>query len=179
MAVVSYWLLENIIPQSFPWLPLEGRFKLIEKNNIKVMVDFCHSMEKVQYAIAMMEKYLATVGPRKIVIVIGIASKEISQRFQRILWLTQQVHQVILTLDNIHGNFDFQPYVAMMEEYSNLIFIENRQEAVKYAINNYGNGNYFIGCLGLGESSQLKKNSTVLDYNEYTFINNLLNDIII
>ena len=178
MAMVSYWLLENTIPTNSQWTTIEGRFNLLEKNAIKVIIDFCHSFEKVQYCINMIKKYLEIMGEsRKIVIVIGIGSKEINQRFSRLLWLTGVVDQIILTLDNIHGNFFYEPYVDTMLEYPNVTFIEQREAAVNYALENYGNKDYIIGCLGLGDSDQLVNKNIIIPYNEYNFIKSRLNDL--
>jgi hypothetical protein len=93
------------------------------------------------------------------------------------LWLTGVVDQIILTLDNIHGNFSYETYVDTMLEYSNVTFIEQRQVAVNYAIDHYGNKDYLIGCLGLGDSDQLVNKNTIIPYNEYNFIKSRLNDL--
>jgi UDP-N-acetylmuramyl tripeptide synthase len=178
MALVSYWLLENEIPSNFQWQAIEGRFNLLEKNDIKVVVDFGHSIEKVQYAINMIKKYLDMIQePRKIAVVIGIGSKEINQRFPRLLWLAGAVDEIILTVDNIYGDFSIEPYVDMMMEYNNVTFMGHRQEAVQYGLNHYGNKDYIIACLGLGDAEQLTNKDIIMDYNEHTFIKNLLNDL--
>lgn len=178
MASITYFLLENSVPNNFNYEILPSRFEIFEnKNNQTIaIIDYSHSIEKVKYFINMIKKAMNIFFHRKkIAVLIGIGSKENNQRFSRLLWLVNEVDHMILSVDNIIGAFDLEKYTNIMEEFSNVIYIPNREDAIKYLFNKYGNEDYILCCLGFGQGNTLIKNNEIIDYSEIEHIKNLIN----
>ena len=177
MAAIIFWLLENKIPV-VKNSEIHGRFNEFTKKDITIFIDYCHSLEKVKYFINMLKKYLLLNNfNKKIVIVVGIASKEIETRFKRLIWLANNVDYIILTNDNMFNDFNPQKYIDIMTTYPNVTYIADRQEGITHAIENYANENYIIGCIGIGESINLQINNQIIEYNEYSFIKKYLDNL--
>jgi UDP-N-acetylmuramyl tripeptide synthase len=177
IANIGYFLLENSISNNYKYEIIDSRFEIFEnkKNHIISILDYSHSIEKVKYFINMIKKSMNIFFPsRKIIVLSGIGSKEINQRFERILWLTDHVDYLVVSLDNIYGNFDVDKYINKLQEYSNVTFITNRQEAVEYIFKKYGNEKYILCFLGLGSGSTLIYQDKIIKYNELQLIKDLI-----
>ncbi len=156
---------------------INGRLNLISKNNKKVIVDFAHSPDSIEKVCKGLKEIF-----KHVILVFGAGGeryKEVRARFASSA--AKYADKIIITSDNPRG----EPLKDILDDlenglksvkYSNYIRIEDRSEAIKYAIKGASNDEIVL-VAGKGHQNYELVNGIKEEFNEKEIIEKALNEL--
>ncbi len=168
----SYLVLKNIIDdkkiiESFQEIVINGRNNEYCFNNKNIIIDYAHTPDSFRNIISFYNK----VKMNNLYILFGFGGNKDKKKRKLMLEEAYKFsNNIILCEDNSRNEPFFKIMKsAIKKNYDGLIIIENREKAIKYAINQMEINDYLL-ILGKGNEEYLLKNNKIIKYSDYEVI---------
>ena len=145
--------------------PVEGRFNIINLNDYNVVIDYAHTPDGLENVLKT-AKQLS--GDKKVVVIFGCGGNRDRQKRPLMGKIASQIADVvILTSDNPR----YEQPMSIIEDIKKGIegkcfVIENRKDAIKFALSNFHNGETIV-IAGKGAEKYQEINGTKFAYNDF------------
>lgn len=143
---------------------IAGRNEVYEYKTNKIIIDYAHT----PYSFENIIHHYSNLIHNNLILLFGFGgNKDIKKRKEMLNIACKYSENIILTEDNSR----FEPFINIMKtaikkDINNLIIIQDRKEAIKYAINNLCNNDYLL-ILGKGNEEYILKNGNIYPYSDY------------
>lgn len=156
--------LESIIESIKDIDVIEGRNNVYNYKNNKIIIDYAHT----PYSFENIISHYYHLKFNSIYILFGFGgNKDISKRSEMIQVSLKYSNNIILTEDNSRDEkFINIIKSALKDEYDNLIIIQDRKEAIRYAISKLSDNDCLL-ILGKGNENYMLKNKEFIEYSDY------------
>lgn len=157
-ALQTYCSLENILKRINEIQPVKGRMEVIPlKKNIQVIIDYAHTPDALENVLKTLQQYKES----KLWCIFGCGgNRDTSKRAIMATIAEKYADKVVVTEDN--NRFEtvesiFSDIKNGFDNPANHVFIDSREEAIKYAIENAERGDIIL-LAGKGHECYLDKN---------------------
>lgn len=173
----SYLLLNKILKEEFidKFLlikAIKGRNNLIKYKSNKIIIDYAHTPKSVENIV----KFYKSLNPSNLYVILGFGgNKDIKKRSIILKNALNYTNNIIITEDNSR-NEEFINIIksSLKEETNNLIIIQNRKEAIRYAISLLKENDTLL-ILGKGNEEFILKNNKMIKHSDYKEVTKWIN----
>lgn len=168
---------EEIIIKALSEVSVPGRVEIIEKNkDFTIMVDYAHNELGTKMLIQSIKEY----NPKRIVVVFGCGgNRDINRRYGMGEIVGQNADFSIVTADNSRfekTNDIIKDILSKLTKWTKeYVVIEDRKEAIKYAIEHHEQGDIIL-VIGKGHEDYNDFNGVKTHFSDKEEIINCLND---
>ena len=143
---------------------IEGRNNVYNYKNNKIIIDYAHT----PYSFENIISHYYHLKFNSIYILFGFGgNKDISKRSEMIQVSLKYSNNIILTEDNSRDEKFINIFnSALKDEYDKLIIIQDRKEAIRYAISKLSDNDCLL-ILGKGNENYMLKNKEFIEYSDY------------
>lgn len=143
-----------------------GRFQIINHNNRKIIIDYAHHIESF--------KAILDDNNYNKVVVFGCGGNRDSSKRKIMGQLAQKYCKyVIITSDNSRNESLDNIINDITINITNYLVIKDRKKAIEYAFNNFSNLDIYI--LGKGDEKYIFENDIKIPFNDFDYVNELIN----
>ena len=151
---------------------IKGRNNLIKYKSNKIIIDYAHTPKSVDNIV----KFYKSLNPSNLYVILGFGgNKDIKKRSIILKNALNYTNNIIITEDNSR-NEEFINIIktTLKEETNNLIIIQNRKEAIRYAISLLKENDTLL-ILGKGNEEFILKNNKMIKHSDYKEVKKWIN----
>ncbi len=162
---------------------LRGRLEVVEnKRGFSTIVDFAHTEQGLRSVLTLVKKYLAKDG-QKIIVVFGCnGERDRSKRAPMGKAACELADAVVITtedprkenIDQIFSDIESGCLEASGERDKTYFRVDDRRQAINFAVNNLARARDFVLFLGKGHEQSMNINGTETPWDEVSEVKNIL-----
>ena len=173
----SFLILNRILKEDFIYNlnlvnEIKGRNNLINFKNRNIVIDYAHTPNSIHNIL----DFYSSIKHNKIYVIIGFGGNR--DKKKRPLMLNEclkYTNNIIITEDNSRDEkFNDIIKFTLKKIQNNLMIIQNRKEAIHYAVNRLKENDYLL-ILGKGNEEYIIKNNKKENHNDYEEVYKCIN----